>query len=125
MTDTDLDFPEVLKRLSGLSLKEVVQQCDTILAQLDVPIVVPMRPEEVRLAASLRSFLFFLNVGKFYPSVAKQDASLYRPVIAGLVHRNELQKTFLDAVDRELASALTQELLRTEKQTPSAPPITP
>ena len=44
----ELDFPEVLKSLSDLSFKEVVQQCNTILTQLDT--ITGTRRENVELA---------------------------------------------------------------------------
>jgi hypothetical protein len=112
--EVGLDFREVLNGFSSLSLKEVVRECDTLLAHLDADSA-QIRPGDIRLAASLRSFLFFLNLGRFYTNLARQEAPLYRPVITALVQRNELKRTFLETVDREIASILAQKLLPSDK----------
>jgi len=121
----ELDFPEVLKTLWGLPLKEVVQQCNTILTQLDALTITGTRRENVELAVSLHDFLYFVTVGRFHTHSARWNASLYRPVVAALVARNELKKTFLDLVDREITPAPNRQVLPPQQQTPCAPPVIP
>src|SRR5690348_16274757 len=104
--ESGFDFRQVLNSFSSLSLQQIVRESDIILAQWDAETSAPMRRAEARLVDSIPSFLFFLILGRFSSNRAKQEAWLYRPVIAALVQRNELKRTFLDAVDREITAPL-------------------
>ena len=78
-----------------------------MLAEADRKIAVHVDVNTIWFAMRVRGFLFFLTNCKFLTS-AKPDAALYREVVEGLVQRNELEKRFLETVDREIEAALNK-----------------
>ena len=98
-----LSFVSVMEDMLPLHHADVVGQCEIILDRLDTRISLSRKldADDVWFTLRLRSFYFFLITGKFLSS-GKPDAPLYRPVIAALVGKGEMEERFLEAVDREI-----------------------
>ncbi len=96
-------FVSVMEDMLPLHHADVVRQCEIILDRLDTRISLSRKldADDVWFTLRLRSFYFFLTTGKFLSS-GKPDAPLYRPVIAALVGKGEIEERFLEAVDREI-----------------------
>jgi hypothetical protein len=91
---------------------DVVGQCEIILDRMHSRISRSVEADDVWFTLRLRSFYFFLTTGKFLSS-GKPDAPLYRPVIAALVGKGEMDKRFLEAVDREIEAPVGKQLADT------------
>jgi hypothetical protein len=103
------NFSSLMKEVAPLPYAEVVKECELVLAYFDQRIGQRVEGNDVWFTLRLRGFLFFLNTGRFL-SNGKPDAPLYRPVVAALVDKGELENRFLEAVDDQIDAGLGKQL---------------
>jgi hypothetical protein len=115
-----LRFATFLQQALPLHYAEVVKQCEVVLSHLDKKVSKNREIDETWFGLRLQGFLFFLTAGMFVPS-RKDDATLYRPVIAALVEKGELPPKFLDLVDVAMADGGDKPLA--EKQADTVAPV--
>lgn len=97
----EFSFALLLGSVSRMHSRDVVRWCELELARANRRIARRLDVQAVWFALQIRGFLFFLNTGEFLAS-SKPDAPAYRAVVEALVQKGEVDKSLLEAVDREI-----------------------
>jgi hypothetical protein len=96
------DFEPFLEEMAALPYREIVTRCKGMIACFHGDHSERMNPRELWFGTRVHEFYLFLTTGRLLES-AHADAASYRPVIAQLVARHELDRSFLDTLDHVAA----------------------